>query len=268
MLKSFILNYFQTNTDLFFKAMALASKSAGVEAVHDMRVSLKRIDTLIRMLNFEKKANFRMKKSFSPFRRLFKLAGPLRDFQVQVIILDEMSQAMTIDAEIVESFHQKSGFLTMKFLLAVKSINVLQTKRNLKLVCSYIEKCNDDELKKQISLYELDRKALLKHYSIESRTGSSLHSARKIIKDLSYLIEMQNPGKANVISKLASFKEAGHILGDWHDRHVMLNYLQELGYKTNGKSSGNTQKLQIDLFEQKEKLQQLYFEKYQALEKV
>jgi CHAD domain-containing protein len=265
MLKDNMISYLKLNASIFIKMFDRAIKTANVEAVHDMRVSLKRIDTLLRLLNYNKKSNFRLKKCFKPLRRLFKLAGPLRDFQVQLILLEEIKQKMIVEELIIKQFNVKKNLLADKFRIKHQSFNLFRAKRNLRLAEEYLVNIDEMELSEQIVLFEMSRKVLLGHYSNKGKQRYSLHRARKMLKDLSYIIEMSNQKPFNDIPQFTTYKETGHYLGIWHDRDVMLKYLKELN-KDSKNASENAQNLYLAVKEQRETIQKAYLEKYKTWE--
>jgi CHAD domain-containing protein len=262
MLKDSVLSYFKTNADIFIRTYGIASKNADIDAVHDLRVSLKRIDTLIRMLNFNKKANYRLKNCYKPLQKLFKLAGNLRDFQVQVLLIEEMKQNVFIDEIIQKKFNLRKDYFEKKFNNRNGSFNFLLIKRNFHLAEYYIFNVSEQELKKQIASYQKSRITLLEEYSSKEKKSFNLHSARKMIKDLSYLIEMSGSGNFNEDSKFLQYKETGHFLGDLHDNVVMLEYLEEILFEDSQFISDNSDNLRVKLQEKKQMLTDNYLEKY------
>jgi CHAD domain-containing protein len=262
MLKDSVLSYFKSNTDIFFRMYRIAAKNADVDAVHNMRVSLKRIDTLIRMLNYNKKANYRLKNCYKPLLKLFKLAGNLRDFQVQVLLIEELKQNIFIDDIIQKKFNLKKDFFEKKFFNMNGSFNFFLIKRNFHLAEYYIFNASEQELELQISSYQKSRKILLEKYSGKGKRSFNLHNARKMIKDLSYLIEMSGLGNFKENPKFLKYKETGHFLGDLHDNVVMLEYLEEIIFKDSNFITDNSDILRVNLQEKKEMLTDNYLEKY------
>jgi CHAD domain-containing protein len=263
MLKNNIIAYLNSNTDIFLKNYASAIKIADVDSVHNMRVSLKRIDTLIRMLNHKEKSNFRIKKCFKPLKRLFKLAGPLRDFQVQLQILDEIKKNISINEQILSEFNIKKNLLHNEFLQKNGLLNPIKMKRNFKIVEQFIRKTDLNKLVKKIEIFEKNRKKLLKEHSNEVLKSFSLHKARKMIKDLGHLIEMANQKPLSEIPQYRIYKETGHFLGIWHDMDVMIQYLEKL-YSDLKIASELSLELYSTIKERKEKLKLAYFDKYKA----
>jgi len=265
MLKANIISYFNLNSGIFLKNYLIAVKSADVDAVHEMRVSLKRIDTLLRMLNYTEKSNYRLKKCFNPLKSLFKLAGPLRDFQVQLILLDEIKTGISIDEIIINEFKAKKNQLVERFILNRELINLFQIKRNFNIVKRYIDSIEEKRIANKILKFQVSRIKLLSHFSNKHEKLFNLHNARKMLKDLGYLIEMANQKPLPEIPQYTTYRETGHYLGTWHDRDVMIKYLDKLGLKSKI-TSDKYYSLYYKVKEQREILQMAYFEKYHAWE--
>jgi CHAD domain-containing protein len=227
MTNNFLIDYLVEQENAFFSNYNAAIKTLDVDAVHDMRVAVKRISTIVRMLNFNEKANFRLKKRFKPIRFVYKNFGKIRDLQVlQSLIVglqnktDTNLNQLIIDCE----NHTKNE---VKILHEVKSsFKNLAIKRNFKLIERYIKKKGDKDLGKKILLYKKERANQLSDYSNKLNKEHNLHNARKMIKDIGYLMEMSTEVLPDFAADLKTYKELGRLLGTWHDRKVLLSYLK------------------------------------------
>jgi len=228
MAEQFVKKYLLDQKAAFFENYRIALNSQDVDAVHDMRVSVKRLDTTIRMLNFRESANFRLKKCFRPIRFVYKQFGPIRDFQVLSILLSKYQDEMGIEL----------GSLTQKCKLRIKQeikrfhgffsfYKYHGIKRTFKLIEFYLDVKESSELGPKILSYKKDRDELLKIYSDKSNKKHNLHEARKMIKDISYLMEMSESEMPDFASELKLYKELGSLLGTWHDRDVLYDYLKK-----------------------------------------
>jgi CHAD domain-containing protein len=264
-LKDNILKYFQINADIFVSNYSIVRKSADMEALHEMRVSLKRISTLVRMLNYRNKANFRLRVSYRPLRQLFKLVGPLRDFQVQLLLLDELKLNIKIDDEILVKFTAKKNYYEKRFLTKKQLFEILIFKRNFRIIEFYLKHIDAEVIEFQMKEYQNNRKVMLGVYSNKGNVKFNLHSARRMIKDMAYLIEMSNPDIFTENLKYKEYKEIGHYLGNLHDNIVMLGFLKKIMQQDKRKNSENTCNLFNLLIERKKMHTLQYLEKYEIL---
>ncbi|NJO88687.1 MAG: hypothetical protein HC831_06775 [Chloroflexia bacterium] len=63
MIKQFVRDYLLEHKKNFIINYKASVKAQNVDTVHDMRVAVKRLNTVVKMLNFNEKANFRLKKA-------------------------------------------------------------------------------------------------------------------------------------------------------------------------------------------------------------
>jgi CHAD domain-containing protein len=266
MLKEQILRFFTNNSNGFLEKFTLASKTADIDAIHEMRVCLKRLNTLFRMLNYTKKSNFRLKKCFKPMRQIFKKSGPVRDFQVQVVLVEQLKQIFFIDDRLSSLISDERDRLVVEYLKITKSFNLLKTKRSFKIIERYLTNWNENEIEKHLEAFERSRFLFIEKYSNPENDAFNLHCARKMIKDLAYIMEMLKSVATVDNSYLVKYKEAGHILGDWHDRAVLHDFLEQLRSQKSTSKPHDFKILDIRIKQDKENLKNKYFDLYKDWE--
>jgi CHAD domain-containing protein len=264
MLQEKIILYLNTHARVFVENFRLAAKTADIEALHDMRVSLKRLHTLIRLLNFEKQTNFRLKKVYKPFRKLFKIAGPLRDLQVEELLLEEFRQQFDVNQILFQKLNKRKAIHLQKFLLKSKSFKILKANRIFLLLGRHIQKISGQQLAIQLQRFKESRFVLLAEYSNQQCDRYNLHSARKMLKDLAYLSEMAESDTLAVNQEFLKYKETGQILGLWHDRDVMLRFLAAHITEQEHLLDTNSANLVSSIAIQKDTLKNQYHEKYSS----
>jgi CHAD domain-containing protein len=262
MLKEQILLFFAKNSNSFLEKYTLASKTADIEAIHEMRVCLKRLNTLFRILNYDKKSNFRLKKCFKPVRQIFKKSGPVRDFQVQVQLVEQLKKVFFIDDKLSKLISDERDNLVVEYLKIAKSFNLLKAKRSFKIIKRYLTNWHDAELGKQLETFEQSRFSAIEKYSNPDNKAYNLHSARKMIKDLAYISEMLKSDTKLDNSSLVKYKEAGHILGEWHDRAVLHDFLEKLKNQKSTTTQYDFKILEIRIKQDKENFKIKYFDLY------
>lgn len=256
--------FFEKQTNVFVNNFETASKTADIDAVHDMRVSLKRIDTGLRMLNHDKKANYRLKKCFNPLKELFRIAGPLRDFQVQCQIIENIQDSLFIEEQLKALFYEKKELLIRNFYIVYKTFDLLKTKRSFRLIEHYIKNISTEEIRQQIEAYEKNRFSELKQLSDPENLKYNLHKARRMVKDLAYLKEMALTESPTEDKDYLAYKQTGHILGDWHDRAVMLNFIEEYRFRDPYKEQPGTESLITRISSERERLKEQFYEEFRS----
>jgi len=221
-------DFFKENSELFKQNYSIAVKLADANALHDLRVSIKRISALLKMLNYRKVSNFRLKKCHPSLNFIFKTAAPVRDFQVleELIIAyqtypDLKNDAFTISTEILKIQAIKD------FFFYTKKFNYFEIIRIFRIIENYLNQINEEELYNQMSNFRMNHFKLLIEFSNSESKKYNLHKARKVIKEICYLMEMSKIESDNDKDRFQVYKEAGRCLGDWHDRLVLQEFLNQ-----------------------------------------
>ncbi len=236
MTKQFVRDYLLEQKRNFVVNYKTVIKTQDIDTVHDMRVAVKRLNTTIRMLNFNEKANFRLKKSFVPIRFVYKQFGEIRDFQVLAALVKEFQQKMELDlSAIIDYCGKRIEYEISELSNSIKLFRYHTILRNFKLIEKYIENKTHDDLSSKVLNYKENRIEKMRFYADKSNERRNLHEVRKMIKDISYLMEMSIEVLPAFSSELKLYKELGSLLGTWHDRAVLLNYLRH--YQRNDKNT-------------------------------
>lgn len=198
------------------------------DAIHDIRVSIKKIRTLLLLLDYIYPGKWDIKEHYRPFKKIFKRLGLIRDLQVQQKLAAYLKQKCSGNIEGYEAYltnHEKGARLNVNNWLRVYSlpdwhtleedIRAFYFRTGKKLI---IQKANDYiEHKinhaKEIS-YQKDR--------------ITIHLIRRLLKEARYMMEMIG----SVLKETAHYKPLQNkikpienYLGDWHDRMVALDHI-------------------------------------------
>jgi len=258
-------NYFKVNSLTFKQNYTKAIKIADASSMHDLRVSVKRISALVRLINFGKSDNYRIKNNFPHLKLVFKTAAAVRDYQVLEILLMHYQQFKDLNIEILlEQVNKFKQHAINEFFTGAKKFNIMAITRLFNLIASHINNLDGIFLSQQVPSFKSNRLILLANYSRPESDLYNLHSARKIIKELGYLIEMSESNPSENIGELQVYKEAGRYLGEWHDRLVLLDFLIQKEKTPPFKNTGLRNIIGL-LSEEKESLKNQYFDLFRSI---
>ena len=186
------------------------------DAIHDVRVSIRRMVTLCSILEASGQAPY-SKKELQILKKKFRRAGALRDIQVQLHLLNEWENRLQDRFELYENhLRRREKILQQYFKRAFLTINLKKTLPDSVgrlLFRHHIEKelqrLDDDFRKKSLDV-------------------RSLHPLRITAKKLKYTLEIQQAcypgfGPTELFRKhLANVQD---LLGSWHDVEMGLHHL-------------------------------------------
>lgn len=203
-------------------------KSDNPEILHHLRVEIKKIKMLIGLLDFQ---NPKLDKqhAFKPFRKVFKLAGEIRDPILHRSLALELTGRPLMDNDANTENIRRFRKSIPKYIRVFKK----REKRLLRETNAVVTKTFEKYLRQKRNKI----KAILNR----NYNNPELHSLRKLIKDSYYL-------ESIIIQRKSIdpfFIDAARVIGDWHDKMMVIERLQ--------KSSGGSYTDRINKIKRKSK---------------
>jgi len=222
----------------------LAVKTTDVEAVHDMRVQIKRLNCVYSFLEESKISGIKSQEYYVKLRRYFKIAGRLRELQLHRSLINrykelngdqyqDYEQYITaIEGDARDHFHRnRSSF-------PIKEQKALGTS-----VLNSVKKTSPSALYKHAVVFITDRIKKIESYYLHYETEEYLHKTRQTIKDLRYFLELfvacsDSPGTPSI--EFVEIKQVEEVLGGWNDKQVFCEDLSRFYKNYRILHGGNT----------------------------
>lgn len=224
---SFVLLYTKKQKKVFFDNFNEAVEDLKEDPVHDLRVSVKRLKTVTRMLNYNKNAEFDFKKNLEPITILYKNLGSIRDFQVLCNLTKDYQKTTGIHLsnlidylnkqidKSIENFSKKKDKIDQSLLL--ESFNNIE---------NYVLPLKSEYIKNTIIQYRENLGQKYLKYTNKRNKKYDLHKARKMVKNISYLMEMAGAEIGGFADSFKHYKNLGSKLGKWHDLDIYYYQLK------------------------------------------
>jgi CHAD domain-containing protein len=198
------------------------------EAIHDIRVSIKKIRTLLLLIDFIYPGEWDIRKRYKPYRSIFRRLGSIRDLQVQQKIGNHLQKRTGKSLEGYLSFLQERETNTRQHVNEwlhqhqQPDWDTLQEE-----IRHYYFKTGKSTIISKAKEYVLSKISLAKELSSQN-DRETVHRIRRLLKEARYMLDMMSvvlkekfPDK-----KLQEMiKPVEDYLGDWHDRMVALDFL-------------------------------------------
>ena len=198
------------------------------EAIHDLRVAVRRLLAFIQLLN-----------SISPRPRLRKLN---RAFKDQLDEFDELRDTQVILAELSEILRELPQLLEFQNHLRseeqkilrslrkkIKKLDTSESKKRIHKTCESIEKM-EDELEVQI-LQAVDDAFLLvkqRYNAADLARPASLHRVRVVFKSFRYMVEIVQPLLQDFpLENLKRMNDYQSLMGEIQDAEVFTQTLAD-----------------------------------------
>jgi len=195
------------------------------EAIHQLRVSLKKVNAVFRLAAFVAPQSFKARQAFGPLKEIFNLSGEVRDLQIahQVLcryqIADKEDIQKSLNDELVLAIGQlvewkKRNPRGKLFTGAsTKHLKSISQARWLKGIVGYI-----DLLFQKIEIL------------INAKRKDKWHQVRILLKRIRFVTDWALNMKKDFLS-LEEYKRIrllGQLLGDWHDRVIVVEKIRLL----------------------------------------
>jgi len=216
------------------------------EAIHDLRVSMRRLDSLLRLLpnnlrNMQKISKFR-----SHYKALFKVNSEVRDMDIISSKLKKYPARISPDQ--TKSLKQDLEKQRSKKLKEAREMALLTfNMKPLQLNGDDISDRKLQERFQKIVIRFADRiDKLFPIVTSDSSKITELHQLRKDSKKLRYTLEVladQTSQNEVVLSLVGYLEDLQEILGSIHDCDIMIQYLNEIypNYLVSGGETSNHQ---------------------------
>ncbi len=241
-MKTYFDTFLQNQILVLTQNLKIAQESFDVNAIHDLRVAIKKIRALFLFVNEISGGEFKVKKRLKRLRKLFKAFGKLRDIQVQKELLNKYEsntncsyQYFNLHLSDVQTKIQSSysnEFLKFKTQHSGKIYT--HFKKN-------IEPYNFNLISSSIyEQYKL-RFKILKSLSHKISDYHNIHKFRIKLKEFIhiFIILFQNSEfKPETSVNINKMKNIADLLGSWHDKDIFLKSLSKF-YTQNSKICEN-----------------------------
>jgi CHAD domain-containing protein len=253
-----IIEYFRKHRQLIDENIELSKDPEDIEAIHNMRLSIKRLRVVARLAEMISEGGFSAKESLKKVNKLFKNSGRLRDIQVtKMLLLDQDHPELNA---VVASFSGREAKQRIKYETALKNFDT----SSLDEFGTGLKKVLNNTKERQILLSAYILLSGLEMAIHELFHGSEhekrMHGIRTRLKDIIYLnniFDDELPISDQLNISIERLRELGEIAGSWHD---CLNLELKLGkyIKKNPSDAASLQPIVKEIVNRKNGLYQEY----------
>ena len=246
-----LLDFLQKQHHQLEHYIALCFETPSSEAVHQMRVSIKRIRAILLFTEqIIGKENFDATTHYKPLRELFKMAGKIRDIQVQQKLVADY--ANTLNTPFVLYLEHIDKLEKRSISRLFKAIKQDKIPRNFASIQNIIENTLSsiliEDIKARAFQLLANQRDDLRVMLVKIPNNKQLHQMRTIIKQMRYILGVimkSDPSATTFPISLAALTEAEVLLGNWHDRIVGILLLNDFRKKNKKQHKSETENYTI-----------------------
>ncbi len=253
-----LLKYYNRLSVLVRKNLKVLNEQQDHDALHQIRVSIKRIRALLLFAEWLTTGKVKARKIYQPLKMLFKSAGFQRDEEVHLRLIADYEKKSRIKAVKYKEFYkkhlsEKKQDLNLQLNDFSEHVVLPDIKRVLeKTIVQFSEK----KLNKKIFTFSIRHLKKATRLMDEGKRG--YHTARIQMKRAFYLLEViqqENKYSAKII--LEQIKPLEDTLGKWHDLVIARENLSKFNAGTSEeKKDFNTfnEKINVEITKLEHKL--------------
>ena len=229
------LSAYIEQTQMFFSQLEIAEKTLGIEAIHEMRVAVKKIRSLSKMFKelFSDTSGF--ETGFKYLRKIFKSAAGIRDSHVMTELINQYKTDSSGYNDLLLYFKFLENESIDGFIVLVKEIKNAAFKTSFDYIEWLKRQDVNTEINRRINLYVKKKIIEVSDFLEIVHDERSIHKFRIKFKEINFLLGVQND--IEKIPILSELKISASELGLWHDKIILTyhlaNFIDNSGNKKN-----------------------------------
>lgn len=230
-----LYNHYADELNSFIKHLEKVKQHPDESSIHKLRVNIKNIRAVFQLLEMLFRDKFTAKEYFQELKPVFKNAGIIREKQVNIISLSHYKILPSL-AKQFQKFEMENKY---KYLLELNNslcnfdIHLLRhSEKKIRKLCRNI----DSTLVSKVCQHFITAKLKqIKELISAGNNDAIIHKIRMMFKALNPVINLYyklNP-EINVKRLLSISKRNGTLIGNWHDRTMLVYSLEHFLIKNN-----------------------------------
>ena len=243
LIKAFYIEY----KAVFDENFKIVLDSFGVEAIHKMRTSTKRLRALFELIKFISKNKFKSKKQLKKIRSLFKHAGRIREIQIEKMNLSGYESTLDLHFPEYQEYLKQCEYREIaRFLKSIPEFSERNKIINDSYVINTIVSSSEKKLSVRVNKFLNWKIKQLNRLNSKHVSNVRIHRTRTILKQVYYLYDIlsqikNEPEIFNMTNE--RMREIEQMIGNWHDLINSTYFINNFFQTKNGIKSADYKKL-------------------------
>lgn len=221
--KKVFLKKFEKISKNFYQKLCDYISNPNDENIHDIRVSIRRLESAYQILPKNTRKQERVRKYVKQAKRLFKINAKIRDFDIICANMESQYPDKTKDVVMtLKNSRSEQIKNANKLALKVSHLDIPKiTKSSIKkskLTKRYLKILDE-------TILDIHKNSIISLG--DERKISELHMLRKNFKKLRYTLELASD-KKTTHEILQNLKNIQDILGEIHDSDIIIDHLKSI----------------------------------------
>ncbi|WP_291099740.1 MULTISPECIES: CHAD domain-containing protein [unclassified Flavobacterium] len=215
-----LTEYFKNREDDISFLLQKSARAYTPVTFHKLRVEIKKVNAFFELINFCSK-DFKRKKTFKPFKLIFRHTGKVRELQVEEAMLKKYFLN-----NLLKEYKNSLKKLRLKerkdFFAILNKTFIARLKKTFREIVPFLKKMDKKKVK---SYMEKKIKKIEKLLNQNTLQTPEAHELRKRLKKFHYCRKILNLEKQN--KPLPKKDDLLELLGNWHDLQVIIRNLKK-----------------------------------------
>lgn len=207
--------YFKKQASTIHLLLGQESKSFTADSFHQLRVEIKRVKALVDLIAFCSK-KWNPKKTFKPFKVIFKLAGKVREIQLQLALLEEQPSFKSL-VDCRKQLKKKLKRALGKFFITADSEASSTLRKKHRIIIALFLQIGKKKRRRYMADKRQEINKMLHQNTVKKK---QIHTFRKRLKVYDYNEKIMKYPEQN--KGIVARNKLMELLGHWHDYQVSI----------------------------------------------
>lgn len=207
--------YFKKQASTIHLLLNQEPKNFTADTFHQLRVEIKRVKALVDLIAFCSK-KWNTKKTFKPFKIIFKQAGKVREIQLQLALLEEQPSFNSLTG-CRKQYKKKLKRALEKFFIAADSKTCGKLRKKHRIIIARFLQIGTKKRRQYMAVKRQEIKKMLRQNTVKKK---QIHTFRIRLKVYDYNEKIMKYPEQN--KGIAARNRLMELLGHWHDYQVSI----------------------------------------------
>ena len=225
----FLCNSFIKRSSSFHSGLGKIAITASMTQIHQSRVDLKKVFALLSLFDLLNAKEFKYKEAAGIFRKIYKLSGEIREYQVNICYLEGLKEDHPGLENLIQYFDKNRKKSIRTLISEVSGFNKKKFNRVRKEIRQWLSGIDDEIIVGTAVLFLNQRSVMMEKLADKQEGEETIHQIRKELKKIIAiytLLDQISP----VEERQKMFRELGRFeseIGVWHDKIILLDHTRK-----------------------------------------
>lgn len=231
----FLFRFYRKRITSFLANIYKAGITGSSKDIHRARLDAKKVIAMLDLLRIVRVKKIRTPEYEKLFTKLYKVSGKIREIQVNLMLLSRPEYAVGDMTYFKLDLLLQEKERTNEFLQAIRKFDEKKLVKAETKIKSALYEISPLTLQKRINRYIRAKMTLIRDLFEKGNEDQHLHKVRQHLKELAAVLALVSNVKPTrkVEQVIEGLNKTEMIIGDWHDKVVLAEALENYLHQAN-----------------------------------